>query len=144
MRRIRPDRVLTIGFKTQIDKNVPQKFRSEVLFRLAATGNLVLNLTRKNLTGQRSGRWYYKPGGGMYRASAPGEYPARRTGRLQTNVGTIWLPDEGRVVVGTTVPYGVHLERKSPSAGGRPWLGRSAADANPGVQSIWAAPWKLQ
>lgn len=65
----------------------------------------------KVLRGPRSGRFYRVPGtNALYQASAPGEPPASRTGRLRTSIDTSATSNES-VKVGTPVIYGLHLER---------------------------------
>lgn len=134
---------LSITWTAKVDREVPVRFRTEMLARTARTGQIVVEALKKNLTGSRTGRWYYKPGGGMYRASAPGEYPARRTGNLRAGVGSLWDPRNARVVIGTNVPYGVYLEKKPPSQGGRPWLKRAADESASRIRDVWKAPWRL-
>ena len=62
----------------------------------------------------KSGRMYRRPSGGSYRASAPGESPAIRTGNLRDSISKPDVRREGRTVVGRIViaaPYAEGLER---------------------------------
>jgi len=84
----------------------------------------------KNLTGSRSGIRYKVPGTNvMYTASAPGEYPASATGRLRSSVGVKVKGTEG--YIGTDIEYGLCLEKKPASKGGREWLRPSLQQAKP-------------
>lgn len=76
----------------------------------------------------KSGREYR----GRRRASAPGEAPARQTGRLQDSIGEPQVRKEGRFLVGTlriTAPYAFYLERGTPRIKPRPF-------ARPAVEEI--------
>jgi len=59
--------------------------------RAALASRELFNSSQRVLDGKRSGRFYYIPGGfgRKYQASAPGEPPARRTGRLRRS----WRPE---------------------------------------------------
>lgn len=136
--------VLKTTWTVRVNRSLPQNLHTQVILRTAQTANLVLAYLKKALTGPRSGRWYYLPGGGMYKASAPGEYPARRTGQLVNTLQTSWDPENLTAVVGSSVPYARYLEKKDPSAGGRPWLSRAAKETDGQVKAIWAQPWNLK
>lgn len=121
---------------------MPQRFRNEVLKRLAQTGNLLVAKLQKEFLGPRSGRIGYKPGGGKYRVSAPWEYPASdpnrgHTGNIRKSLKTVWNSAEGKVSVGSDVPYATALEKK------RPWLKRAANEAAKDIKALWSAPWKV-
>ena len=86
----------------------------------------------KNLSGARHGRKYKVPGTNVtYTASAPGEYPATATGRLRSSVTVKVKGDTG--YVGTNVEYGLALEKKPASKGGREWLRPSLEQAKPAM-----------
>lgn len=82
--------------------------------------------------GPKSGRIYqkYNPRR-THRASAPGQYPATDTGRLASSIAVEPPSNRENPVarVGTAVRYGLYLEKKAGSRGGRPWLGRSLSAA---------------
>lgn len=93
-------------------------------------------ILKENLSGARSGREYYLPGGGTYIASAPGEYPAHRPSKPDLGLGE--LRDSIRVTmkttangteaaIGTDAEHGEILEKKFAEGkkGGRPWLSRA-------------------
>lgn len=58
---------------------------------------------RKGLRGRHSGRIYRLSGGRMHRASAPGEYPANRSGALEKSIRT--RVGATQMVIGTGVFY---------------------------------------
>ena len=109
---------------------------------LIATADVGRNKTVENLrnTPARSGHTYKVPGTSVnYTASAPGEYPAVATARLRDSIQRKVVKDE--VQVGTAVEYGLYLEKKSPSKGGRPWLKRSLDEAKPAMLAKLAQRW---
>ena len=97
---------------------------------LYAAANEGRTQTVKNLAGSRSGTTYKVPGTNVtYTASAPGEYPASATGRLRSSVRVLVKGDTG--YIGTDVEYGLALEKKPSSKGGREWLRPSLNQAKP-------------
>lgn len=84
---------------------------------LASEGIRIVNRARLNCTGPPHG--YYK---GTDYPSSPGSGPGVRTGRLRDSIA--WeLVDAGGEIelqVGTNVPYGLYLEKRSNSP--YPWL----------------------
>lgn len=88
------------------------------------------------LVGNRSGRIYKVPagkakkikgqfvGGRTYQASAPGEAPASRTGRLRTSYRFRVIKDNNRYVgeVGTPMLYGLFLQEGTRKMAKRPHL----------------------
>ena len=90
-----------------------------------AAGLLVQNDMRKSiLKGPKTGRVYKHGKNGTHRASAPGEAPANRSGRLASHINieaiglkaTIGIQDATNVVYGARLEYGgrdsrgVHIE----------------------------------
>lgn len=87
-------------------------------------------LVVRNLKQQGHGRIYRIPGPKRdYTASAPGEYPAVRLailsgpGGVETKVSTTATGIEARI--GSRHKFGLALEKKPPSKGGRRWLKRT-------------------
>lgn len=75
----------------------------------------------KKLRGKRTGNEYRVPGGNRtYRASAPGESPANRTGRLFGSYDFELVGRTGRV--GSPLPYALMLERGTSKMRPRPAL----------------------
>lgn len=107
---------------------------------LRAAADQGRNQTVKNLSGSRSGVRYRVPGTNRYyTASSPGGYPAVATGNLRDNVRISPKGDE--VLVGTPVEYGLYLEKKPPSEGGREWLRPSLEQAKPAMLRELAKRW---
>ena len=108
---------------------------------LIAAADVGRNKTVQNLAGARSGHTYRVPGTQVYyTASAPGEFPAVATGNLRERVDRK-VVNTSEVQVGTAVEYGLMLEKKAPSKGGRPWLKRSLDEARPAMLAKLAQRW---
>jgi len=106
--------------------------------------NEVRNQIVQNLSGARSGKDYIVPGTSRhYTASAPGEYPATRLGDLKGSIKTDILGRGMSVlgVVGTPLEYGLFLEKKPGSEGGREWLRPSMTQAQPEIKKILSEKW---
>ena len=108
---------------------------------LLAAADAGRNQVVQNLSGSRSGKTYRVPGTQRtYTASAPGEYPAVATGNLRSQIKRA-LRKPGTAEVGTPVEYGLALEKKSPSEGGREWLRPSLEQARPKMLAELAKRW---
>jgi len=84
----------------------------------------------KNIKQQGHGRTYRIPGTERdYTASAEGEYPAVRLAGLSGPGGveteTESRSDAWEARIGSRLKYGLFLEKKPASKGGRPWLKRT-------------------
>jgi len=104
--------------------------------RMLAACIAARNEVVESFTGARTGRRYYVPGTRvMYTASAPGERPAKPTGRLSGEVFYRVGTEGNRIrgIVGTDLKYGKILEMKSVKKGGRPWLEPGMKDAKPEI-----------
>lgn len=94
------------------------------------------------LRGRRSGRQYKVPHTGVtYRASAPGEAPAARTGTLRNSWGIIAM---GSVALGryssgiqTNVPYAPMLEDGTSRMAARPFREKIIRQASPRIGDIF-------
>ena len=94
------------------------------------------------LRGRRSGRQYKVPHTGVtYRASAPGEAPAARTGTLRNSWGIIAM---GSVALGryssgiqTNVPYAPMLEDGTSRMAARPFREKIIRLASPRIGDIF-------
>lgn len=95
------------------------------------------------LVGERTGKWYRKPGGkGMYRASAPGEAPASRTGDLRRSykVGPLEVtPGRVPVPVVSALEYAADLELDMD----RPHLSTALDLAGPDFERILSGDWGI-
>lgn len=126
------------NFTREAQKKIEEAAKKKAL----AIANVIRTRILVGMSGSRTGRQYRVPGTRrFYTASAPGEYPAVRTGYLRRSIRTAVRQDLYGVyaVVGTSVVYGKWLEEKSPSDGGRPWLSRAYAEALPEIRRILGA-----
>ena len=94
------------------------------------------------LRGRRSGRQYKVPHTGVtYRASAPGEAPAARTGTLRNSWGIIAMGSAalGRYSSGiqTNVPYAPMLEDGTSRMAARPFREKIIRQASPRIGDIF-------
>lgn len=97
------------------------KTEAKAAVGIAKAARFAAQEMKKKLRGQGSGYLYRHPAGGTYRASAPGEPPAERTGDLMDSVHYI-VQSELSVLVGTPLLYGRFLEMGTEKIKQRPWL----------------------
>lgn len=122
----------------------------KVVSRGVRAVNAMRNAELNVLKGQRSGRVYRKPyiKKSAYRASAPGEAPARRTGNLrlhwngQVKTGSV----SGRRVsimaeLESQEPYAVYLEHGTAHMAARPFAEKIKEEALPEIQKIYSEPY---
>jgi hypothetical protein len=120
--------------------------------KLFEAGSVVRTKTLEVLSGQRSGREYRKPGTKKtYIASAPGEPPAVRFGRLRTSVlmklikrfgshaSYVGIPN--RTKSGEKLAYGVMLEFGTYNMAPRPWLSVAFKQSRHEVKKILSSRW---
>ncbi len=113
---VRVDDEATPGLKKLRTKRIPKAIKATT-FGLATDIQSIAKLSL--VRGSKSGI-VYKRRGVSHQASAPGQAPASDTGDLFNSI--IVTRGKGFVDVGSTILHGLHLEEKSPSKGGRPWL----------------------
>ena len=125
-----------------LSDEIPMRFEqamhdieSQVRSRLGAAPGALRNAAADVLTGERSGRYYATAGGG-YRASAPGEPPARRTGAYERSwnaqpLGEQNLPDGVR--------FTIRLATSMPERARRLEYGSGGVAARPHVERIRSA-----
>ncbi len=157
--------------KIRIEKSV-KKVNREVVSRAHRVSNALRNAELNVLTGQRSGKVYKKPGtygksrskatrelmgeyghrlrgGQLYRASAPGEAPARRTGDLRKSFAPYVesSPNSGGTIVRSgiqsNVEYADILEDGSGRIARRPYRDRIIEKARPEAERIYREPYNL-
>ena len=135
-----------MGFKVDIVNKVQQcvnSVNSQLPDRASASANAKRTATLEVFRGQRNGRVYRKPTGGTYRASAPGEVPAVRTGALRGQ----WRPVEnnGIPAIDTYVPYTGYMEYGTPGGkiAPRPFEAKIVEKAKPEVLAIYGQPYNL-
>lgn len=93
------------------------------------------------LRGDRSGKQYIVPGGSnrTYRASAPGEPPARPTGDLATSF-TYVATSETRYLVGSELKYGLYLEKGTKHMRPRPYFRRTYDEQRQRIKAVLSRP----
>lgn len=134
--------------KIEVQKAV-QDINRQVLSRGTRAVNAMRNAELDVLKGQRSGKIYKKPGGGTYRASAPGEPPARRTGNLRLhwngNVSIRSNGSDGGASVALELEsqerYAGHLENGTDRMAARPFKDRITEKAMSDVVTIYNEPY---
>lgn len=107
--------------------HLSRKFLNAKRQALYAVGKVVYVEIRKRIKeGPKTGE-YYKYKGRAKQASAPGEYPANRSGNLRKSVGfTVESPQ--RMVVGAGANYGPFLDKGTRNMQPRPFVSRTALD----------------
>jgi hypothetical protein len=138
-----------------LDVDVTDVLVTEMTARAQLAAIEMLAAARFVLTGPRSGRTYYKPGGGTYQASAPGEPPAERTGAFRGSFTPLppvlrWDGDTLSVTVGIRsegIPYAGRFDPAFPPyIGGmapRPFVDAVIEAARPRIASIFGEPFQL-
>ena len=112
-----------ININTAEIENKIEKTKEE---RLREIGKYMVSQLEQALEGEGSGRIYTIPGTNIaYQASAPGEFPAERTGLLRNS--NFFILDVPSVFIGNPQFYGLLLEKgyHHPKSGRwiqRPWL----------------------
>lgn len=123
----------------------------KVVSRGVRAVNALRNAELEVLKGQRSGKVYRKPytKRATYRASAPGEPPARRTGnlRLHWNGQVKRKRSSGKGVsiaaeLESQEPYAGILENGSSKMAPRPFVDKIIEKAKPEIQRIYREPYK--
>lgn len=130
-----------ISYRVQIEQALDRELEARVF----AAGNTVRNECLKTLRGNRHGRLYRVPGTKVYyRASAPGEPPATRTGALRQSLRVVVFQNPEKLVaqVGTDLEYGKNLEFGTRKILPRPWFKPSYQRAKPRVYRILGRRWK--
>ncbi|MDO4305990.1 MAG: hypothetical protein Q4C77_04085 [Eubacteriales bacterium] len=121
------------------------KVNRQLLSRGTRAVNQLRNAELEVLRGNGSGRVYRKPGGGTYRASAPGEVPARRTGNLRLHwTGNVTGGgDNINIELESQEFYADYMENGTP--GGmiqpRPFVDKITQKALPPIKAIFDEPY---
>ena len=135
-----------------VKKAAQEKFDDidkQVLSRAVRVTNALRNSALKVLSGTRSGKVYKRPGSrnATYRASAPGEPPAVRTGMLRQN----WNPftaiesgDKGSTILAgieSGEKYAGYLENGTSRMAPRPYVDLIKEDTKPEIERIFGEPY---
>lgn len=122
---------------------VVDKVDRQILGRGFRAANALRNAELEVLNGQGGGRIYKKPGGGTYQASAPGQPPARRSGKLRE----AWSMDVSggngncHVELISDTHYAKYLENGTSRMAARPFVDRIAQKARSEIISIYSEPY---
>ena len=129
-----------------ISSQVLNQVNAELPARAASASQSLRNASLEILRGQRGGRTYRKPGGGVYTASAPGEPPAVRSGRLRGS----WRPvqfgaSHQNPDIESNVPYTGYMENGTPGGmiAPRPFAEKIVEKARPEVEAIYSMPFNI-
>lgn len=112
-------------FDVNITAAFDRAVASQVEPIMEKTLNELTEIIVEEFSEPKSGRIYRRPIGGFYRASAPGEPPAIRTGKLRDSISKPQVGRSGRSVVGRIViaaPYAEGLERGRGLVAPRPFV----------------------
>lgn len=124
---------------------VELRIAGEARIRMERATELVRGEALRLMSGPRTGLRYRVPGTAVwYTASAPGEPPAVRTGRLRGSVNrdVTSTATETIGVVGTTLNYGAFLEFGAPpNLRPRPWLWPAFTNTRRAVAEVLGEKW---
>lgn len=125
----------------------------EVKSRAVRGSNALQKAELKVLRGQRSGRVYKKPFvSTTYTASAPGESPAVRSGKLRLSFRPVARTYDGSVFGGaasayasieTDTHYAGYLENGTRKMAARPYVEKIKQEALPEIKRIYSAPYNV-
>lgn len=110
-------RIRFVSYKDRVDRAV----QDELAERLKLATILWVGQIRREMTGTKSGRWYFIPGTKVkYQASSEIETPAVRTGVLRASYGSD--VDKARLIgyAGSDLDYSLWLERGTRRMSPRP------------------------
>ena len=136
--------------KVAVDR-ITERVGRQIISRGTRAVNAIRNAELETLNKPGSGRVYKKPGGGTYRASAPGEVPARRTGALRQQwTGNVEVNGSGSGFVSITArlvsnvgKYAEYMEYGTPGGkiAPRPYVEKIKEKALPKVKAIYSEPY---
>jgi hypothetical protein len=131
------------GVWSFINTGVAALVREEGNRRLNNCAELVVGYIREKMLEPKTGRIYRIPGTSeTYQASAPGEYPAVRTGDLWTSL-TAQQTGPTEFTFGTSIEYAKYLEGNSTEPGIRPFIEKTVSEAEHLVKQEMTRPWQL-
>lgn len=125
-----------------LDNQIPtfmDAIEGKIEAQLRVASMLLEGKVKEKLSGQRSGRFYLVPGTAKrYRASAPLEAPAVRTGHLRSTY-TSFVEGSGYDAVGivaSPLAYSVHLEYGTSKMAIRPHLRKTMYENKAEIEQI--------
>ena len=116
---------MIVGFEIVVGPELERALAREVAPIMERDLRAIKVNIEEGFGGHRSGREYSISRGVRYRASAPGERPAVRTGVLRASVGEPHVGREGSALVGRLeikAPYAGYLERGTSRMARRPFV----------------------
>lgn len=137
-------------------EHINDKIEKQIQSRTMRAANIITNTTKKVLSGSRSGKLYKRPHcKRKYRASAPGEAPAVRTGIFRRSFQRkSYIERKGNSLVAyalseSDLMVGSHLlgevldkGRKNGKMAARPYIEKTKQMALPEVQKIYNEPYQ--
>lgn len=108
--------------------------------KVQAAANIARNEVLETLSGPRHGRRYRVPGTSrFYTASAPGEPPAQRTGRLRSSIRIEYSLDGLTAWVGSPLTYAIQLERGTRHMAPREFIRPAFTKVLPQIKATFGA-----
>ena len=131
-----------IDIMSIVNKAVNQ-VNAELPGRAVEAANELRNAALEVLRGKRSGRVYRLGRGGSYRASAPGEPPAARTGTLRRSWRAVTSgPANQNPAIESGIPY-AWLDQGGSKIAPRPYSKETVEKARPQVEAIYSKPYNI-
>ena len=120
----------------------------EMKSRATRGSRALKNVELQVLRGQRGGRSYKKSfKKSSYTASAPGEPPAVRSGKLRSSFRPVAGSSGGalsvKVAIETDTHYAGYLEHGTSKTAARPYVEKIKQKAEPEIKSIFGAPYNV-
>lgn len=133
-----------VKFRSNLSK-VISTFEKGAEAKLITAANIGRASVVEVLTGTRGGREYKVPGTQVrVKASAPGEAPATRTGRLRQSYAVSDIYDHNgnmSIRVGSELDYARRLERGTKKMKPRPHLEPAMRKVQPQINIVMEEPW---
>ena len=142
---------MSIDISMVVDKKITQ-IGNEMKQRATKGARALKNAELRVLRGQRSGMTYkkaYKKT--SYTASAPGEPPAVRTGKLRSSFRDVSKTYDNpfggaadvTIAIETDTHYAGYLENGTNKMAARPYVEKIKQEALPEIQQIYGAPYNV-
>ncbi len=139
-----------MGFKigiASIGKKVLSQVKKQLPARAKAASRVLKNAEIQVMRGSRSGKLYHRTGfKRRYRASAPGEPPAVRSGDLRSSWKPIQYGAYGQnPAIETDVEYAGYMEKGTPGGmiAPRPYVQKTVDLARPEIDAIYKKPFSI-